>query len=432
MTAEVAILNCSGVALAADSAVTVGSQKIYNSAIKLFALSKVSPVAVMVYGNAALSRIPWEVVIKEYRRNLKGRRFAALEGYALDFQRFISESPLLFDQGTEQAWLTERTHSILLGIFKAATEACEIALENKKGEGLTVDDVNRTFEEVVQEQLEAVLSWDDLKPPRAVLTRVNSSIKTLVANIGPEIYGDLYTRVKTRLTKIVQQAFRRAYFPHPSSGVVIAGYGESEIFPSIRTLEFDGAVAGFSRHKLDLSRTQSISAGTNPAVILAFAQEDMVATFMEGINPAVKTFLESTLSSVFSELPGALLRSLDIDSGERKTMLESVCEEVRAQLSKSAREYRFQEHVMPVLNMVMSLPKDELAAMAESLVNLTAFKRRVTGTLETVGGPIDVCVITKGDGLVWVKRKHYFPPELNLLFAKNYLRDLQNEEAIDN
>ena len=34
--------------------------------------------------------------------------------------------------------------------------------------------------------------------------------------------------------------------------------------------------------------------------------------------------------------------------------------------------------------------------MAESLVNLTSFKRRVTMDAETVGGPIDVAVISKG------------------------------------
>jgi hypothetical protein len=40
MTAEAAILNKSGIALAADSAVTLGVGKTYNTADKLFALSK--------------------------------------------------------------------------------------------------------------------------------------------------------------------------------------------------------------------------------------------------------------------------------------------------------------------------------------------------------------------------------------------------------
>ena len=39
-------------------------------------------------------------------------------------------------------------------------------------------------------------------------------------------------------------------------------------------------------------------------------------------------------------------------------------------------------------------------------------------TAETVGGPIDVAlIISKGDGLIWIKRKHYFSPELNPQFT---------------
>jgi len=48
--------------------------------------------------------------------------------------------------------------------------------------------------------------------------------------------------------------------------------------------------------------------------------------------------------------------------------------------------------------------QDELAAMAESLVNLTSFKRKVSMEAETVGGTIDVAVISKGDGFIWIKR----------------------------
>src|ERR1022692_518481 len=66
--------------------------------------------------------------------------------------------------------------------------------------------------------------------------------------------------------------------------------------------------------------------------------------------------------------------------------------------------------------------KDELAAMAESLVNLTSFKRRITAEAETVGGPIDVAVISKGDGFVWIRRKHYFDRNLNPGFFANYYR----------
>lgn len=56
-------------------------------------------------------------------------------------------------------------------------------------------------------------------------------------------------------------------------------------------------------------------------------------------------------------------------------------------------------------------------------MSLTSFKRRVTQDPETVGGPIDVAVISKGDGFVWINRKHYFNPALNHQFFANYFRE---------
>ncbi len=76
----------------------------------------------------------------------------------------------------------------------------------------------------------------------------------------------------------------------------------------------------------------------------------------------------------------------------------------------------------PVINMAAFLPKDELAHLAESLVALTSLQRRISSDAETVGGPIDVALISKGDGFTWVKRKHYFKPELNQNFSRKYMR----------
>lgn len=63
-------------------------------------------------------------------------------------------------------------------------------------------------------------------------------------------------------------------------------------------------------------------------------------------------------------------------------------------------QYTTANHVIPVLQAVYALPKDELASMAELLVNLTSFKRKISMQTETVGGPIDVAVISKGDGFI--------------------------------
>lgn len=100
MTAEVGILNTMGVALAADSAVSIGpgADKIYSSAEKLFNLSESAPVGIMVNGNAAFLSIPWETIIKIYRKSRRGKRFATLIEYRDDFLQFVSSNRKMFPQ----------------------------------------------------------------------------------------------------------------------------------------------------------------------------------------------------------------------------------------------------------------------------------------------------------------------------------------------
>ncbi len=81
--------------------------------------------------------------------------------------------------------------------------------------------------------------------------------------------------------------------------------------------------------------------------------------------------------------------------------------------SQKADEFVKKSFTKQVEDMVRYMPQQELATLAESLIEITSLKRTVTKERETVGGDVDVAVITKAEGLVWVKRKHYFPPELN-------------------
>ena len=54
------------------------------------------------------------------------------------------------------------------------------------------------------------------------------------------------------------------------------------------------------------------------------------------------------------------------------------------------------------------MPKQDLIELAEALVSITAIERKASDDAGTVGGPIDVALITRSEGFVWVKRKHHF------------------------
>jgi hypothetical protein len=156
----------------------------------------------------------------------------------------------------------------------------------------------------------------------------------------------------------------------------------------------------------------------------------MVRAFMEGVDPQFKQFHEGYVSSILPQIPQLILEAAKIEkTPELDAKLNELTSKISAEYHSKTTAYSRSHHIDPVLNVVASLPKDELAEMAESLVSLTSFKKKVSPVSETVGGPVDVALITKGDGFVWIKRKHYFKPELNSQFFVNYNRTKSEPKA---
>jgi hypothetical protein len=93
VTAEVAIINKTAIALAADSAITLSlgsdQQKVFDSEDKLFELTRRDPIAVMINNNMHFMEAPLPVLIKRYRA--KASRFATVDEAAKNFLGHLQE-----------------------------------------------------------------------------------------------------------------------------------------------------------------------------------------------------------------------------------------------------------------------------------------------------------------------------------------------------
>ena len=146
---------------------------------------------------------------------------------------------------------------------------------------------------------------------------------------------------------------------------------------------------------------------------------------MNGIDPKLGQFVRTSTRKMFTEAFALLLDLAATKAPSLSSQLEQLKPEVTGLVDALDRDLDAQQEAFwgPVVSNIATLPKDELAAMAEAFVNLTKFRRRVTVERETVGGPIDVAVVTKGDGFVWVRRKHYFDAGLNPRFMAKYRKE---------
>jgi hypothetical protein len=420
MTAEIAILNSNAVALAADSAVTVGREagKVYATADKLFQLSTNAPVGTMLYGESSFLGVPWETVVKCYRSQLGSKTFPKLADYLKDFISYVKKSKQMFPRKHQR----EDARGIISGFFRSVLlEKFKdiVTREADQEPKMTEVRVNRLFADLVRAELQETKKYPKLEE---MTDRVVDAIKKEYGRDIAPIRRDVFENLP--MSRLTQRHLKEIIFEVITSerlrgrgldtGVVVAGFGERDHFPQLVETTLFGMV---SDHPL-YSKIEEISIENGgQAILVPLAQKEMVFTFMDGIDPDLNSRLERSTTQVFTGLAKAIFTEIKKKYPRYGTDLEHRVEKsldkLKSDLYTEWEKVRSEEYRNPVMEMVASLPKGELGEMAESLVNLTKFKRRVSRQQETVGGPIDVAVITKGDGFVWTKRKHYFKPELN-------------------
>ena len=431
MTAEIVIMNKEAIALASDSAVTTTGetgQKIFTSANKLFTLSKYHPVGIMVYGSANFMDIPWETIIKIYREKQLGKRdFETLEEYGRDFIAFLDNGNPLFPDSVQEDYLRSSIYAYFNFIKKAITEKVHSEMD-EKGE-IADETIKQIVSETIKEHYE---KWLKTKNVPSIPKSFNKNIITKYGGIIGKAIEEVFEKLpiskshSNQLKKIATSLFSK--FPEgieiaDISGVVIAGFGEKDTFPSLESFHIEGVVNNKLKYKRHISSQINFK---RSASIIPFAQREMVATFMEGIDPTLQGHIEGYLSEIFDKYPEIIVQNIEKSDDNEKRLLKEKLKAVSNKIFKDyiqhVQTYVMKNYVDPVVRVVTMLPKDELAAMAETLVNLTLFKQKVTLQSETVGGPIDVALISKGDGFIWVKRKHYFKAELNPRFFANYYK----------
>lgn len=431
MTAEIAIMNTGAVALASDSAVTAATednQKVFVSATKIFALSKYHPVGIMVYGNATFMGIPWETIVKTYRSQLGTRKFETLKEYARAFTGYLDGGNPLFPTAVQDEYVRNSIFAYYQIIRDEITTLVHLLIDQRGG--ISSDAVADITAQTIRRHYR---KWKNASTIPSVSGRHSAAVlsryKTLVDEALQEVFEQLpiAARQGLQLRKLAGFLFSKFLddiHKMDLSGVVVAGFGEAEVFPSLESYEVEGIAADRLKYRGHISRAVSFDMN---AAIIPFAQQEMVITFMEGMHPGLQERMDDYLAEVFHEYPSIIAHSIGKLDAAEKRELEGRLVEMSSKLFQDYRQRvrrcQTENHVDPVTAVVAVLPKDELAAMAESLVSLTAFKRKVTMETETVAGPTDVAVISKGDGLIWIKRKHYFKPELNPQFLANYYRE---------
>ena len=430
MTAEVIVMNRSGVALAADSAVTVqvgDSSKLRDSALKLFRLSKHHPVGVMVYENSSLLGVPWETIIKLFRETLGSDSRPTLRDYGDALIEYLDENVSLFPEEVQDRYYMRAVDAEYRRIeAKAQKELVDshvYAIGGRAPAGNDVEWVRREIDDA--ERL-----WNAAAPAdyfasvtaRDVVGRNSGGVTDLVNRV----FGNwgIGSSDQRKLLRVAEHLVAKDRLPPDAlSGLVIAGFGQDEHFPSVQHIEIAGVYGG--KVKARPSSLKHVSE-EDPSHVMSFAYTEMVETFLDGFSRRAFRHLQDARAFI-REMPAMALEVVPGLAPDDATRLADIVREASerqsTEFARSVLEGTIARRA-EIAAAVEALTVKELAQVASTLVSLSSFQQQMSLGRQTVGGPVDVAVISKGDGFIWIDRKHYFRPELNKRFFRDYYRGL--------
>ena len=409
MSAEVVLMNKNGIAIATDSAVTIGDKtKIYNTADKMFMLSKYAPVGILIYNNSSLMGIQLELIIKQYREKIGDKKFSKLEEYVEDFIKFC----ILFTNRysgkkmevklIKEQILNKCDNWIGIALDQAMEEANKREIKNDK-------ELMDILEAKIQTNLSKIKIPEKTKNNDEIIdeicyNEIEKIVKVIIDSYGVRISEKTKNELIKKIDSIIR--YKQYWDTTGFTGMAITGYGEDEIFPSCIQIETLGII---NNKMIEIKKIRLDITHENNSQIIPLAQTDVMNEFFLGVN---------------SELDNEYMK--EFDKKIKKQSEENIKNEIikLKTIIQNRREEIVFNRFENINKSLSFLPREEMIYMAEGMVNLTSFKRRLVldSYSETVGGPIDIAYISKGDGFVWIKRKKYFEKEMNYVFTKNYFR----------
>lgn len=411
MTALASVMNRHAVALAADSAVIITNQyghKVINSANKLFTLSKRHPVGVMFCGNCNFNDTPWEVVVKLYRDNLKDKSFPTVNDYKVDFLKYLVDKHFFNGEKNQKIRLNIEMIKFTSIINNITTEAIKGDQTKYNAEFL------KQLQIIVDDKAETCEGLKKFK---------EKDFNDYIADLYPPFFAQNAAIFPTDKEKrLFQSAFanfvRKFNSNIEKSQLIFVGFGEDEIYPALSAVDIYFGYDNMLRFHpyLDQAVTDDNNAG-----IARFGQTDVINTIINGINP----YIRKSVSDIFHEFSDNLksVFSRTTKDGPIKAAIDAIDTKHLADTFDARLDSIIQDNfTSPLIGSIDSLDKEDMAELVESMVSLTHLNRRITTSEEGVGGPIDVAIISKGDGFIWKKRKHYFDPKLNPSFFDNYYK----------
>ena len=192
--------------------------------------------------------------------------------------------------------------------------------------------------------------------------------------------------------------------------LVFAGYGQDEPYPSICECVITGIDGGKVQYKKNICTISN----EQESKIFGGGQSDIIDAISYGVQ-------EERIDDICNQIP-ALMKKLVKEQNCYRDMptmdVGAINDKIICQEAKEMMEESINLHYKQINNLIKNYNLQEMACLAENMIKATELHRKITFQQESVGGLIDLAVITKNDGFQWLNRKSWYEPSKGGQYGK--------------
>jgi hypothetical protein len=407
-------MNQRAVALAADSAVTLvdgGLVAVRNDQRKLFNLVSGKPVGIMFFGLADMMGHPWENLIEHYQRKANPGTQAHVRDYATSFLGMLDNLTAFFPRDRYK----EEYRRLVASVYRYVFHLAQFLRESAEGEMAQASDT--VILEMAIEQIWRDYQFKDDGSPRPDLACFPKEFgKKLAADYGELVdemivYGfapfGLSKQAVQRLKEIGIFCGVKDLFLEDVAGLVFAGFGGEDLYPSVVTCFMSAIVGGIAKRT---QATVDTIDGEMRSKIRIFADSEVTNAFIRGIDfnlerriyGGFRMMMHGLVDQVVGAFPNSDAATRD---GVKQRFQRDFVPRYFEAFYHMIAQYQQQAFINPILRVLEIASKTELANTARELVTLNIFKKRIMAQKETVGGAVDVAVISRDGGFQWISKQ---------------------------
>ncbi len=407
MTSQTVILNKLCAVASSDSSVTLagpdGPRRTFPTAEKIFGLPSPHKILVLHSGSTELLGVPYSVLLGEWIRTLPDSPLSKVSNYREHLETWVPSQSELFTKEAQDDYLSWMLRDYFLSVRDTILRQCneqnidDSEWESPEAAGVVQAAISSSLAYLKRQP--KMPGWEDVDCNallKAHEAQLNDAREWVFDDTPRSSAGDAEATKLAATLLGVYEPFRL------DAVLTIVGYGSDEVFPAFEKATFQGIVDG--RLRAGPVDATSISTDMNVSIV-PLGQTEAVHTFLGGYNPAFRDKAHERLEQLCADV-----KQLGKANPALTSQLDRLETEAHEALQNDFTELSWKEFVEPMINTVAGLPPAEVARMAESLVGLQVLRQLTQADAETVGGPIDVAVVTRRDGVSWIRRKSLVAP----------------------